>query len=197
MSPAATGRARKPRDDVTSASAAIASRDAADLRKTLRDRVCVGPTHPGRPDQYRVSVSTKCVATSGEAKEKAKSRTKEKRQARPAPTVTQTRSEIKAIENEIARRYAEPADLHDAPATSGSAVDTSFMVLLHMIDPKRRLETPDPLLRFEEELAEVKRISGIKTHHRSIQRYMVLRATLLHLVTNLKAAGALSKGSKK
>ena len=179
MSPAATGRARKPRNDVASASAAIASRDAADLRKGLRDRVCVGPTHPGRPDQYRVSVSTKCVATSGEAKLSADAGRRRRREARAFPTEAQSAKERRQIEEAL---KDIPADRVLAASDQGRTMEISLRVLAEMIDPARRLRQQDPIERYRAIVAGIRRIKGAGSFDvDSVQRRMVLRATLEHL----------------
>jgi len=164
--------------------------DVSVAKDGLRDRLCAGVKHPGRPEEYRLSVRATCVAATGDAKRLAATKAKAQRVKRASPTDAQTRAEIKKIEREIASRYADPAELHDVRATSGVPVEFSFIILSNMIDPKRRLSTPDPIARYDEALASVKKLKGVKIDLQAIQRYMVLRATLEFLMAIVRATSS-------
>jgi hypothetical protein len=154
-----------------------AARDAAAARGRLRDGLCVGAAHPGRPDEYRVRVSASCVAARGEAKRLADARSRAARLARTAPTKAQTRAEVARLEREMREQYPDPAARYDVMLRSGHAMTASFRVLKAMLDPQGRLRFPDPVARYNYLVRAIHKAEpGIAVA--DYQRHMVLRATL-------------------
>ena len=152
---------------------AVADRDA------LRDRVCA--SKPGAPEEYRLRVGATCVPVSGKAlaaKEEAK-----KKKATPGKRYTpaQVRAEIKALEGEMARSYPEEATVRYDAQADGEAVAVSFSIFRAMLSPEMRARHPEPVERFNALIKILKKKEpGVDVT--AIQRHMVLRATLEHLM---------------
>jgi len=157
--------------------AARATAEAAGIKRDLRSQLCVGAKHPGRPDEYRVSVRATCVAASGEARRAADAGRRKRREARATPADAQTRAEIKRIERAL---KDAPPDATLGPHDQGVTMEISFTVLANMVNPARRLHSPDPVERYDGLLALYKRQPS-KVDTDLVQRRMILRATLEHL----------------
>jgi hypothetical protein len=162
---------------------------AAGARAGLRDRLCAGK--PGKLGDYRVRLSATCVATAGAGKAAAAAATKAARERKAAkagavPSAAATRAEIRILEREIAVAYPDPKTRYDVMHESGDAMAWSHLVLAKMIDPRIRLLTPDPLLRYAKEAELVRKSADAAAKKsyfdvRDLQRHTIMRATLAHL----------------
>jgi hypothetical protein len=158
-----------------------ALRKAIADRDVLRDRVCA--KKPGSPDDYRLRVGATCVPVSGkglalanEEKQKKKAAARNKRY-----TPAQVRAEVKALEREMARSYPEEATVRYDALADGEAVAVSFSILRAMLSPEMRAAHHDPVERFNALIKILKKKEpGIDVT--AIQRHMVMRATLEHLM---------------
>jgi hypothetical protein len=199
--------------DVGALRAAATSAEAARLRAGLRDRLCAGK--PGTPHEYRVSVSTTCVARSGVAKSAAEKAARERKATRAAeagatPSAAATRAEIRILEREMAVAYPNEKTRYDVMLSNGDMIYLSHEVLEKMMNPRVRLLTPDPLVRYNEQAERLRKMANeqakrlrsrnkmaneqaerLRSRNKiadkpgfdvgKLQRHNILRATLAHL----------------
>lgn len=167
----------------------------------LRGSVCVGPRHPGRPEDYRVAVRATCFPATPEGRAAAAAaakRRKEKAAAAastaPGVAVAQTRAEVKRLEEEMASVYPDSRSLYDKQFVSGEIRTLSFDVLKFMLDPRERRLVPDPLVRYNRLVKALFRRSNFPGQGAfpvgDLSRHMILQATLEGLRSNLPPSAA-------
>jgi hypothetical protein len=163
--------------------------DAADARAGLRDRLCAGK--PGKVGDYRLRLSATCVATAGAGKASAVAAAKAARERKAAkagtvPSAAATRAEIRILEREMAVAYPDKNTRYDKAFENGGVASMSHHVMRKMMDPRIRLLTPDPLVRYNK-LAELLRKAADDAAKkpyfdvRDLPRHTILSATLAHL----------------
>ncbi len=151
--------------DEDQARLAKAKRSNKDLREALKQRVCVAPEYPGKPEDYSY-VPHFCVARRN-GKGSGVPR-------KPKATVSaaDTQREIRVLEKAIegyGKGYQEP----DIELTN-----IQLMTKLHdkMLETKERIAFPDPVLRYDDLISRFVRGSG--TRNFVAPRYTVFTLVL-------------------
>jgi hypothetical protein len=123
------------------------------------------------------------VASAGEALRRAEAARAVRAARRASPGEAQTRAEVRALERALAE--AGP-DVRLAAADGGRTMEISFRVLAELIDPARRLRTPDPVERYAASIATIQRTPGnARFDGSAVQKRMVFRAALESLRAGL------------
>jgi hypothetical protein len=147
---------------------ALNKRGVKEMRESLRNKVCVTPDYPGRPEDYRY-VAHFCVKK-GDPNAPPKP---------PKQTISaaDTAREVRILEKAIAaygKDYREP-DIE------GSNINTMRYVFEYMVKLDARKKFPDPLKRYEYAVDFVKKghaASGKSNVEAAIPRYTVLQLVL-------------------
>ncbi len=166
----------------------------------LRDSVCAAK--PGAADEYRLALSARCVPVAGRALEAAERKKRERAaaaakkrgqgessakasassakasSAKGAVPLKQTTDEVAGLKKKL-ERMELPDDGLDTQDLVGALLLARAMSL-----PKRRLEHPDTMKRFEA-IVEKKRVRGAE-HLLPV----ILRVLLEHLEVELRARGS-------
>ena len=169
----------------TLASAAGARAAAKRELAALRDAVCVGPRHPGRPEDYRLTLRASC--TPADASDAAGARMQRKRRQATSrsgvPGAVQTRAEVARLEREMRDVYPDRDAVYDTQFRDGKMQPLAFLLFRLLIDPGRRLRIPDPVQRYNaivaEEFSRARYKAGFPVG--DLPRHMILNVTLEHL----------------
>lgn len=135
-------------------------------RQAARDRVCVGPRHPGNPTDYRYVLRESCELLDRN-NSPVKPRTPKSR-----VSIAQTKKEIKMLEHVLRTQYSN--------TDTGNAMvsyQTTLSAFEIMADSKSRLDCPDPEERYLKIMVSLKRrkLTGKQS------RYRVMAMLLAHL----------------
>lgn len=129
-------------------------------QKANRDRLCVPPKYPGKPEDYTYIVTEYCKLQ--------KQNARQKKQLDGRISAAQNQAEIKKI-NVILDMYGETL----TPGVSGKTLNVLGSVYTIMIMPENRRKYPDPSQRYA---AAVK-----KEHAHEVPVHVVMRLVLRHL----------------
>lgn len=134
------------------------------LRNDIRDRVCTGDEHPGKPEDYRLVLARhRCVPVDAARQPK-----------RTAVTVRQTKNEIAALTRLLSTQY--PRKFDDGLGANEMVVMLTIFKL--MVNTGVRLDYPDPEKRFLM-ITRKQPASGFKFRH------FVMEFTLKHLQASI------------
>jgi hypothetical protein len=136
---------------------------AQSVRDALRDKVCVAPRYTkGPPEAYRYVVTESCVhkdAANGPRR-------------RGAISVAQTKKEVRILKEALGDG---PIIDHDV---AGNVLETSHQLFALMIRPKFRLETSNPLERYDKITSALREVA-------LLPRRFILNLVRLHLESML------------
>lgn len=141
--------------------------------KKNRDRLCVPPKYPGKPEDYKYIASEYC-----KLKKRHAAATKEIARKIPA---AQTQREIKIIQN-ILKLVGNTG--YKMSGFHGDEINVILDVFDMMIDIKGRKMYPDPATRYSHAVQRLFQEEGYKTEKVNATQtyYPVLTLVLSHLV---------------
>lgn len=147
--------------DEDQARLARAKRSNKDLREALKQRVCVAPEYPGKPEDYSY-VPHFCVARSGKGSGIP-------RKPKASVSAADTQREIRVLEKAIegyGKGYQEPTIVK-------TNIRGMTKVVVKMLDVRFRLQYPDPVKRYDFLIDESVRTLGNRDF--VVPRYTVFK----------------------